>query len=453
MGKTNTGLTYLKFIIPIITILILLLVFHPSNYTTPSFMPYGSAPMIMSISTTGIVFSYLGFRQGLEFAGEAKNPKKDVPLGTILGFVLGIIIYVLLQTAFIGSISWTKLGLAPGNWSGLGTTSIAAAPFYVAAKLSSSSIAKGWAWGIMVGAIVAPIGTALIYLGTVSRVMYGMSTNGHLPEHFMRLNKYKIPWLGLILSWLIGSLYFLPFPSWAYIAGITVFATVFTYTIGGVAVPALRRIAPDMKKPFALKAPYIMGLIAFISAFLIVYWAGFSTMWVAAPLVLAGLPIFYMYVMPKQFNANKSLGIIFGIIYWIILALTTYFLIYKPIVLPWASLGYGNTLQMNSTYNIDFWAFIIINLVTSVGMIYTMSYNNKEALKEINAGIWTLTTLFIGLILVFYGNLGPFAKPLLPFPYDNVAAIVAGVIIFFIAERSAYLTEELQAIMNSMKEP
>jgi amino acid transporter len=33
--------------------------------------------------TTGIVWAYEGFRQSLEYAGETKNPQRDVPLGTL----------------------------------------------------------------------------------------------------------------------------------------------------------------------------------------------------------------------------------------------------------------------------------------------------------------------------------------------------------------------------------
>ncbi|MGC8566273.1 MAG: hypothetical protein ACP5M8_01255 [Caldisphaera sp.] len=55
--------------------------------------------------------------------------------------------------------------------------------------------------------------------------------------------------------------------------------------------------------------------------------------------------------------------------------------------------------------------------------------------------------------MIFYGNLESFVKPLLPFSYDNISAIIAGIILFVIAERSAYLTEELQTTINALKEP
>ena len=39
--------------------------------------PYGFAPVMGAVATSGIVFSFLGFRQGLDYAGEARTPQKS----------------------------------------------------------------------------------------------------------------------------------------------------------------------------------------------------------------------------------------------------------------------------------------------------------------------------------------------------------------------------------------
>ncbi len=57
-----------------------------------------------AIATSGIVFSYLGFRQGIELAGETDNPKRNVPIAVIGSVLLTAVIYVALQVAFIGSL-------------------------------------------------------------------------------------------------------------------------------------------------------------------------------------------------------------------------------------------------------------------------------------------------------------------------------------------------------------
>ena len=67
-----------------------------------------------------MVYSYLGFRQALEYGGEAKNPQRDIPRATIYSVMIAMVLYALLQVAFIGAIRWIPAetgSAAPGSWS------------------------------------------------------------------------------------------------------------------------------------------------------------------------------------------------------------------------------------------------------------------------------------------------------------------------------------------------
>jgi amino acid transporter len=77
-------------------------------------MPYGSAAVFLAIPTTGIAYAYLGFRQGVDYSGEAKRPT-DVVWGTVLGFIIVMAIYVLLQVSFIGGLNFNNLYLVNIN--------------------------------------------------------------------------------------------------------------------------------------------------------------------------------------------------------------------------------------------------------------------------------------------------------------------------------------------------
>jgi len=75
-------------LIPGLTVILLMaLYFHPDyviGKLPGGFVPYGYSAIFAGMVTTGIVWAYEGFRQGLEYAGEGKNPQRDVPLGVIL---------------------------------------------------------------------------------------------------------------------------------------------------------------------------------------------------------------------------------------------------------------------------------------------------------------------------------------------------------------------------------
>ena len=119
LGKVNTYVGWWKLIIPTLTFIFLFAAFRASNFSS-NFggvtSIYTPESMFMAIPLAGIAFSYLGFRQALEFGGEAKNPQRDIPRATILAVLIGIALYTLLQIAFMGAI---RLGPAGVTTAGL----------------------------------------------------------------------------------------------------------------------------------------------------------------------------------------------------------------------------------------------------------------------------------------------------------------------------------------------
>src|SRR6185312_3505860 len=71
--------------------------FHGSNFTSHGFATDGAHGILTAIATGGIVFSYLGFRQGIELAGESNNPRRNIPIAVIGSVLITGAIYVLLQ--------------------------------------------------------------------------------------------------------------------------------------------------------------------------------------------------------------------------------------------------------------------------------------------------------------------------------------------------------------------
>ncbi len=64
------------------------------------------------------MFSYLGFRQGVELAGETDNPRKNVPIAVIGSVLITAVIYIALQIAFIGALE-PGLLKGPDAWGNL----------------------------------------------------------------------------------------------------------------------------------------------------------------------------------------------------------------------------------------------------------------------------------------------------------------------------------------------
>ncbi|MCI4460409.1 MAG: APC family permease [Acidilobus sp.] len=478
MGKTNTAVGWWKLLVPLITIVLLLALYlHPLNFTTPSFLPYGAAPMFFALPTTGIVFAFLGFRQGLEYGGEAKNPQRDVPLGTVIGFLVVVAMYVLLQVAFIGSVDWSKLMLnvstgsswklvpvKPGQWGNLtsalvniaGYPPLSHGPFYEILKMSAIPILVGWGVFLLIDAIVSPSGTGWIYEGTATRTFYGMAADGHLPEWFLWLNKYKVPWVSLLASLIVGALFLIPYPAWVRIASFISSTTVYTYMIGGPAVLVLRRTAPQAPRPFRLPAAWVIGALAFIAAFLIVYWSKFAVLWGVVALILAGLPLFFMYTLPSRYGLNRSAGVAMGIAYWVILGITTYVFLYQDVVQAASTMIKNNVpihqVLMATVPYFIYW--LVINMAVTIAAVYVASMMLPEEGKQhIRAGWWIVVTTFVELVLSFLGPFGPYSSAgyaIIPFPWDTVTATVVALGLFFWAVYSGIYTKDLEIVLREM---
>jgi amino acid transporter len=108
LARVNNALTSWKVLIPVLTIIVLLLNgFHSSNFTAGGgFFIKGAElkSILIAIPAGGIVFSLLGFEQAVQLGGEARNPSKDLPRAVILSIIIGAVIYVMVQIAFIGAL-------------------------------------------------------------------------------------------------------------------------------------------------------------------------------------------------------------------------------------------------------------------------------------------------------------------------------------------------------------
>jgi signal transduction histidine kinase len=114
----------------------------------------------------------------------------------------------------------------------------------------------------------------------VRGILSAVSTSGiYVPEVFERTDKRAVPWFGLLFTFVVGLIVFLPFPTWQKLVGFVTSASVLMYAGAPLAFGVLRRNDPDRTRPFQLPGVGFWSPVAFIVANLIIYWAGFDTLW------------------------------------------------------------------------------------------------------------------------------------------------------------------------------
>jgi amino acid transporter len=298
LAKSNNAIMIWKIAIPFLAVIVLIIVaFNPSNFTAQGgFAPFGITGVLSALGVGGIMFSYQGFEQAIQLGGETRNPGRNIPLAVIGSMVIGVVLYIGLQLAFIGALHPEEL---KNGWANISFPQDAG-PFAGIATV----VGVGWlATLIYIDAMVSPGGTGLIYIGASSRLSFALGRNHYIPHQAGYLTEGGVPIVSIIASFLIGCIAFLPFPAWSALVEFIITATVMGYAAVPLAMGAMRRQEPDHPRPFRLPAGEVMAVAAFVVANLIIYWTGWDILWrlyiaIAIGFVLLGIGHF---VNPSEF--------------------------------------------------------------------------------------------------------------------------------------------------------
>jgi amino acid transporter len=275
-ARVNSTITWWKIAIPVLTIIIFFFKFHGSNFDPGGggFDPFGIKAVFGAIPSVGIVFSYLGFEQADQLAGEIKNPARNLPRAVIGAVLIGTTIYILCAVVIMGA---TPSDLLHHGFQGIPATNpVIIYPFAGVAGLVGLGF---WATILHIDAFISPFGTGMIYQTSTSRVGYGLARNRYYPQIFAKVDRNGVPWFSLIVAFLFGLLFLLPFPSWKSLVGLVTSASVLMYAGAPISLAAFRKQVPEASRPYRMPAAAIMAPLGFVIADFLIYWSGFEVVW------------------------------------------------------------------------------------------------------------------------------------------------------------------------------
>ncbi|HEX3487494.1 MAG TPA: amino acid permease [Micropepsaceae bacterium] len=208
---------------------------------------------------TGVIFfAYIGFDAVSVAAQEARNPKRDIPIGILGSLVICTFLYILM--------SLTMTGLAP--YASLNVPH----PVYVAVDNAGPQLA--WLRVVVnLGAVIGLASVVLVLLLGQSRVFYAMSRDGLIPPLYSTIHpKFRTPWIGTIVTGVIAALLAGIFPL-GILGELVSIGTLLAFVIVCVAILVLRVKEPQLRRPFRtpfvwVVAPLGMGMCLFMMAFL-----------------------------------------------------------------------------------------------------------------------------------------------------------------------------------------
>jgi amino acid transporter len=294
-AHSNTAITTFKLIVPAMTGLALIATgFHSENFAVSVDGDSGStnfAAVLTAVATAGIVFSFNGFQNPVNLAGEARDPARSIPFAVLGSILLATVIYVILQLAYLGAVPPALL--AKAGWHGLDFRS----PF---AELALIVNLNWLAILLYADAFVSPSGTGIAYTAGTARMIYGMERNGTLPAILGRLHPvYGVPRAAMWFNLIVAYLFLFFFRGWATLAAVISVALVISYLIGPVSALSLRRTATTMPRPFRVASLPVVAGVAFIFATELLYWAQWPLTGEIMLLIVIALPL-YLYYQAKS---------------------------------------------------------------------------------------------------------------------------------------------------------
>jgi amino acid transporter len=313
LSETNKIAVWWKIAIPVIAVIVLFVVaFHPGNFTAGGgFSPFGWKGIFQAIPAGGVVFAYLGFEQAIQLGAETKNPKRNIPLAVIGSMILGVILYLGLDLAFVGAINpndlshgWHNLGkVFPGTYG----------PF---AAIFASLGLTFFAVLIYIDAVISPGGTGLLYVGTSARLTFALARNRYIPAFFAALSARGVPLFAIAFSFIVGMIVFLPFPSWAALVGFISSATVIAYAMAPLAMGALRMQDPDRERPYKLWGGTVLAPLGFVVANEIILFSGWPVVWKLVIAIVVGFALLVLSIATSSPERRPSLDMRAGAWVW-----------------------------------------------------------------------------------------------------------------------------------------
>ena len=298
MAEGNTVAMVWKILVPVATVILIIThAFHASNFTAGGgFMPYGIKGVFVALPL-GVIFALEGFEQAAQLAGEARNPKRDIPLAVVGSMLMGAALYIALQICFIGALN-------PHNvlhgWASPFGNAGAFGPYYTLA----TSVGLGWLGVVLIiDALISPGGTGLVYLATTSRLSYSLARVRFLPPVFSGIDRRGVPWFSIIFGGAFGCLLFLPFGGWAKLVGAITAASSFMYSYAPVAAVSLRKSDPGRPRPYKVPGLSIIAPFSFVVSGLIIYWSGTSNV---VKLDLAVLFFLILYFIARRVDPAQA---------------------------------------------------------------------------------------------------------------------------------------------------
>ncbi len=239
-------------------------------------------------AATIVFFAYIGFDAVSTQAGEAINPKKDVPFAIIASLVICTVLYILVSLVLTGMVKYDQLDKA--------------------APVASAFSGIGLNWAVFIITIAATAGLTSVMLVMMlgqTRIFLGMAKDGLLPKGMFGTlhEKFKTPYKSTILVGLIVSVVASLTPI-NKVSEMCSMGTLLAFAMVCIAVMILRYKKPELERPYKTPAVYLVGSLGVAFNIFLMCFVRKETWFAFIIWGLLGILIYFLY---SKRNSNLEI--------------------------------------------------------------------------------------------------------------------------------------------------
>lgn len=243
---------------------------------------------IIGLALAGAFWAYDGWNNLTFVAGEVKQSQKNVPLGLLYGTLIVVLVYLLINAAFLYVLPVEIMAESP----------------LVAATAAEIVFGNSGAIIVAIIVVISTFGALNGSIMSTARVCFAMSRNNQFVKKLGTVHpKFGTPHLSLLVQG-IWSAVLVMSGTFDTITDYVIFASWLFYMLGAYGVIILRKKMPDAERPYKVWGYPYLPLIFVVFSFFFLLNTLISDLPNAAMgtlLIVMGLPIYFY----KRRNANK----------------------------------------------------------------------------------------------------------------------------------------------------